>query len=230
VLLLPDGASRADLRRNKKFKDYALKHAQQWYVFVKEDLERIVDNGDLYLVTGTDKSSTWSVAAVENRSEDCKISLKLKAAVVGSAGTSWIWEWETANSSADSGPRPLSADGEKTENQTVFLRGFKVAIRSSPLKKSAKAISIVDSKPSDILSKPGGFPFSQSRSTSTGTFFRSSPTSGRGGASNDEESMDASAEYFPSNPKVRHRFCDCHIHVNHYTRRTILYTPLTNIS
>ncbi|KAJ7715884.1 hypothetical protein B0H16DRAFT_1251033, partial [Mycena metata] len=75
VLLLPDGASRTDLRRKKKFRDYALKHAQRWYAFVNGDLERMVNNGDLYLVTGTDKSSSWSVAAVENHSEDCKVSL-----------------------------------------------------------------------------------------------------------------------------------------------------------
>ncbi|KAJ7462876.1 hypothetical protein FB451DRAFT_1003169, partial [Mycena latifolia] len=68
VLLLPDGASRTDLRRLKKFRDYALKHAQRWYTFVNGDLERMVENGDLYLVTGTDKSSSWSVAALENQS------------------------------------------------------------------------------------------------------------------------------------------------------------------
>ncbi|KAJ6588036.1 hypothetical protein B0H19DRAFT_1366768 [Mycena capillaripes] len=201
VLLLPDGATRTDLRRKKKIRDYALKHAQRWYAFVNGDLERMVVNGDLYLVTETDKSFSWSVAAVENRSEDCKISLKLKAAQVGSAGTSCFWEWETANSFADSGPRPLPTDGERTENQTVFLRGFKVAISTSPLKKAAMAISVVDSKPSDILSKIGGSPFSQSR---TGSFFRSSGAPVRGGADVDQESIDASAEYFPADSKTYH--------------------------
>ncbi|KAJ7438712.1 hypothetical protein B0H11DRAFT_576374 [Mycena galericulata] len=57
VLLLPDGASRTDLRRLKKFRDYALKHAQRWYAFVNGELERMVENGDLYLVTGTDKEA-----------------------------------------------------------------------------------------------------------------------------------------------------------------------------
>ncbi|KAJ7790860.1 hypothetical protein B0H14DRAFT_3568424, partial [Mycena olivaceomarginata] len=75
VLLLPDGASRTDVRRKKKFKDYVLTHAPCWYAFINDELERMVDNGDLYLVTRTDKSSLWSVAAIENHSEDCKISL-----------------------------------------------------------------------------------------------------------------------------------------------------------
>ncbi|KAJ7339211.1 hypothetical protein DFH08DRAFT_650453, partial [Mycena albidolilacea] len=121
-----EGASRTDLRGKKKFRDYALR----WYAFVNSDLGRMVNNGDLYLVTGTDKSSSWSVAAFENHSEDCKLSLKLKAALVGSTGASCFWEWETANSFANSGPRPLPADGERSENQTVFLRGFKVPIRA----------------------------------------------------------------------------------------------------
>ncbi|KAJ7469879.1 hypothetical protein B0H11DRAFT_1684476, partial [Mycena galericulata] len=75
VLLLPDGASRTDLRRLKRFRDYAMKHAQRWYEFVNGDLERMVESGDLYLVTGVDKTSSWSLAALENRSDSCAISL-----------------------------------------------------------------------------------------------------------------------------------------------------------
>jgi hypothetical protein len=223
VLLLPDGASRTDLRRKKKFRDYALKHARAWYVFVNGDLERMVDNGDLYLVTGTDKSLSWSVAAVQNQSEDCKISLKLKAAQVGSAGTSCFWEWETANSFADSGPRPLLADTERSENQTVFLRGFKVAISSSPLKKAATAISIADSKPAAIIPKPGGSLFSQSR---PGGLFRGSTRSTRAGAVDSEALIDASAEYFPANPKVRYRSHGRYNGANGCTRITILHPQL----
>ncbi|KAJ7193405.1 hypothetical protein C8J57DRAFT_1159847, partial [Mycena rebaudengoi] len=63
VLLLPDGASHSDLRRLKKFRNYALKHAQRWYAFVNGELERMVESNALYLVTGVDKCSTWSVAA-----------------------------------------------------------------------------------------------------------------------------------------------------------------------
>ncbi|KAJ7825821.1 hypothetical protein B0H14DRAFT_2210228, partial [Mycena olivaceomarginata] len=75
VLLLPNGASRANLRPLDKFRNYAIKNAQRWYEFVNGSLERRVENGDLYLVTGMDKSSSWSIAAAENQSEDCNISL-----------------------------------------------------------------------------------------------------------------------------------------------------------
>jgi hypothetical protein len=202
VLLLPDGASRADLRRLKNFRDYAIKHAQRWYAFVNGDLERMVENGDLYLVTGTDKSTSWSVAAVENHSEDCRISLKLKAAQLDLQG-----HLAFGNGKRRTRLRTLVPEDFQMTNgpriRLCFCVASKLLYVPPPLKKSAKAISIVHSKPSDILSKAGGFPFLQSRSTSTSGLFRSSTTSGSGGASDDEESVEDSAEYFPAGPQVR---------------------------
>ncbi|KAJ7498032.1 hypothetical protein B0H11DRAFT_830274 [Mycena galericulata] len=145
LLLLPDGASRWDLRPQQPFRDYALKNAQSWYAFVNGDLGRMIGSGDLYLITGVTKSTSWSVAAVENHSGDGKLSLKLKAAQLGAAGTSYTWEWESASSSFDSGPRRNPGEETWRDNQTVFLRGFKVALRLTPLRRSPKVVSIVNS-------------------------------------------------------------------------------------
>ncbi|KAJ7279152.1 hypothetical protein C8J57DRAFT_1574360 [Mycena rebaudengoi] len=164
-LLLPDGASRTDLRRKKKIQRLRLKHARAWYAFVNGDLERMVDNGDLYLVTGTDNH-------------------------VRGAHTGWIcrdvvlWEWQTANSFTDSA-----------------LDHFQQIPNLFPVKESRNGDLDVDSKPADILSKTGGSPFSQSRS---GGFFRGSTGSMRGGAVDNDELSDASAEYFPANPRNYH--------------------------
>ncbi|KAJ7739927.1 hypothetical protein B0H16DRAFT_62338 [Mycena metata] len=157
LLLLPDGASRWDLRQQKVFRDYALKHAQNWYSFVNGDLGRMVGNGDLYLVTGVTKSTSWSVAAVENHSGEGKVSLRLKAAQVGNAGASRAWEWESASSSVDSGPRRNAGEELWRDNQTVFLRGFKVALRLMSLRRP-KAVSIVNANWSD-MSSTGTFGF-----------------------------------------------------------------------
>ncbi|KAJ7174685.1 hypothetical protein C8R46DRAFT_872735, partial [Mycena filopes] len=81
VLLLPTGASRTNLRPRRIFRDYALKHGQRWYAFANGALDRMVGNGDLYLVTGADKCAAWSLAALENHAEGCALSLKLTAAV-----------------------------------------------------------------------------------------------------------------------------------------------------
>ncbi|KAJ7618627.1 hypothetical protein FB45DRAFT_169771 [Roridomyces roridus] len=200
VLLLPDGASRTDLRCLKnQFRDYALKHAHRWYAFVNGTLGMMIESGDLYLVTGMDKSTSWSVAAIEDHSEDCRISLKLKAAQIGSAGTSCAWEWETTSSFANSGPRRQPGEEDWTDNQTVFIRGFKITIRSrsSPLQKSVKVPAIVGSKPSEILTRSGYIPYSQSSSSTGGAFSRGANSSATGGTSDSESDDEGSVEYFP---------------------------------
>ncbi|KAJ6478122.1 hypothetical protein C8R47DRAFT_944930, partial [Mycena vitilis] len=62
VLLLPDGASSWDLLALQRFKDYAAKNTRNWYKFVNGRLGWMVANGDLYLVTGVTKSSSWHIA------------------------------------------------------------------------------------------------------------------------------------------------------------------------
>jgi hypothetical protein len=185
----------------KNFRDYALQHAQRWYAFVNGDLGRLVDNGDLYLVTGTEKSASWSLAAVQDHSEDCRISMKLKAAQVGSAGTSWAWEGETAISFADSGPRRRPGEESWTDNQTVFLRGYKVAIRSSRFKNQPRRSRLLIPSHRTSSRKSGFFRFSQSRSGGLGSFFQNLRALDSSGALDGDES----AEYFPGNPKVCHR-------------------------
>ncbi|KAJ7826499.1 hypothetical protein B0H14DRAFT_2517393 [Mycena olivaceomarginata] len=125
VLLLPNGASRANLRPLDKFRNYAIKNAQRWYEFVNGSLERRVENGDLYLVTGMDKSSSWSIAAAENQSEDCNISLKLKAAQVGAVQTSYIWEWENTSSFAASVPEDLRKNNRGAKIKPCFSEATK---------------------------------------------------------------------------------------------------------
>ncbi|KAJ7837071.1 hypothetical protein B0H14DRAFT_1118410 [Mycena olivaceomarginata] len=174
LLLLPDGASRWDLRRQQRFRDYALKHAHNWYAFVNGSLERMVGNGDLYLVTGVTKSTSWSVAAVENHSGEGKISLKLKAAQISNAGATCAWEWESGGSSVNSGPRRRAGEEEWRDNQTVFLRGFKVAVRTTPLRRAPKIRSIVQSKWSKMESKGTFIPFSQPQPSAAGMSIPSS--------------------------------------------------------
>ncbi|KAJ7039346.1 hypothetical protein C8F04DRAFT_305523, partial [Mycena alexandri] len=176
VLLLPDGASRTNLRPRRIFRDYALKHGQRWYAFVNGDLDRMVENGDLYLVTGVDKCSSWSLAAIENEAEGCGLSLKLKAASVGSASASCAWEWECASCFANSGPRRRPEEESWTDNQCVFLRGFKVAIRSTPLKRlgKTKVKSTEDLKPSEIQPRGRSMQISRRLSDGFGWLFVSS--------------------------------------------------------
>ncbi|KAJ7618636.1 hypothetical protein FB45DRAFT_1033828 [Roridomyces roridus] len=207
VLFLPDGASRTDVRPLQQLRDYALEHARRWYEFVNGPLQRMVDSNDLYLVTGVDKCTSWSVAAIENHSQDGQISLRLKAAPVGGGRASYAWEWETSSSFADSGPRRGPGEDEFASNQTVFLRGFKVAIRppSKPFQKKTTAASIVESDPSELLSRSGFIPFSRSPTASSSIFSRrSAPAGGESLSGGNDRASDGSVEYFPPRPRTYH--------------------------
>ncbi|KAJ7351419.1 hypothetical protein DFH08DRAFT_694418, partial [Mycena albidolilacea] len=213
LLLLPDGASHWDLRRQQRFRDCALKYAHNWYMFVNGSLEHMAGNptgnGDLYLVTGVTKSTSWSIAAVEDHSGKGKITLKLKAAQMGNVGATCAWEWESTGSSVDSGPRRRPGEDGWRDNQTVFLRGFKVAVRTTPLRRAPKILSIVQSKWSKVESKGTFIPFSQPQLLVAGAFTPSSrphllghngnclsqsPSStngSTGGSSDDDESLNS---------------------------------------
>jgi hypothetical protein len=130
LLHLPDGASSRDLHSHGQhiFRDYALKHGQSWYEFVNGDLRRMVGNTDLYLVTGVTKSTSWCIAAADNFSGG-KVSLRNNAAGDGRAATSSS-EWENVSSWVKSGPHRHPGEESWQDNQTVFIRGFKVALRS----------------------------------------------------------------------------------------------------
>ncbi|KAJ7154580.1 hypothetical protein C8R46DRAFT_1227418 [Mycena filopes] len=156
VLLLPDGASRLDLRFLNKFRQVALKHAKNWYAFVI-GLGSMLENDELYLVTGVDKSASWAVAAAESRSEDYNINLKLRAAHCAArsftVAGSYAWQWEAGCEFADFGPRRPPGEPSSLRNQTVFLRGFRIAIHSLVWRKIAQAVAVVDAKPTTFLSR-----------------------------------------------------------------------------
>ncbi|KAJ6537351.1 hypothetical protein DFH09DRAFT_1090937 [Mycena vulgaris] len=195
LLLLPDGSTAWDLKPLQRFREQAFKHGESWYEFVNGVLGRTIGNGDLYLVTGFTKSTSWHVAVVNNDSGDRELSLKLKAAQIGNAGASCAWEWENVTSSANSGPRRLPGEESWKENQTVFLRGFKVALRSMPRRRSPKVLSIFSAKWSDMVSKlAASVPFSQPRPRpSLGNNSQSPPsTMGNGGGpANNQQSLNS---------------------------------------
>ncbi|KAF7356191.1 hypothetical protein MVEN_00950400 [Mycena venus] len=193
VLVLPDGASTWDLRNHLQlFKDYAEKHTQNWYKFVNGHLGRRIANGDLYLITGVTKSSSWSVAAVEQGSGDNRISLKLKAAQVATAGASYAWTWEERGSSnCHSGPRGPQSQMAWKNNQTVFLRGFKTYFRLPRPAMLPKALWIQDSNWSDIRWKGQVAPYSNSSARSgTASGISSTQTAGAGRSLSPSESAE----------------------------------------
>ncbi|TFK97563.1 hypothetical protein BDV98DRAFT_596539 [Pterulicium gracile] len=61
VLHLPHGATRLSAPRGS-FVKYAIENAPSWYDFVNGELGRYVPNGNVYLITSCNKSSSWTLA------------------------------------------------------------------------------------------------------------------------------------------------------------------------
>ncbi|KAJ6510768.1 hypothetical protein C8R45DRAFT_1161731 [Mycena sanguinolenta] len=215
VLLLQEGASRIDLLPLKKFREQAEKHGEDWYAFVRDNIGYDqLGNGDLYLITGVDKSTLWNVSATEKHNGNDDISLDLRAVQFASVNGSYRWEWENGGQFSDSGPRRPAGEGSDLQNQTVFLRGFRLML-STPFwrkQKKTKAISVADSKPSDIFEEKGLrslFPASQGviSNARTGDMKHESNTGARDNENTGVRNNDGSGvsvSYFPTSYKRYH--------------------------
>jgi hypothetical protein len=110
-------------------------------------------------VTGCDKSTAWGIASISGASETSALSFKFTAAhlVEASAASTYSWEMHCP-ATVRIGPEPCGNPG-RLQNQCVFLRGFKMAVREGPmaaLKGSAKLSSVVNAKPGNILPRSNG--------------------------------------------------------------------------
>jgi hypothetical protein len=128
ILMLPEGASRTDLRSTGKFRNYAIKHGVSWYQFVNGTLQEEVRNGSLYLITGMDRAFSYGVASFSDPS-GCPDTMSASFLTIGDdtspIGRSYSWYTQ------DPIDRRTGRSKEGTKNQCVFIRGFKIALKES---------------------------------------------------------------------------------------------------
>ena len=130
VLIMPDGAIAEDLMCRKSIKKYLAKNAETWYEFVREVRERDVDNGDIRLVIGSDKVSSWGIAT-----SACRVGeqVRLKFKDIGENQQTHRWRCHGGGSlSGRVGPCDREMQGiinlqeadqsSPLQNQCVFLR------------------------------------------------------------------------------------------------------------
>ena len=138
VLTLPEGGSRAELRKRGIFYQYAARNATAWYQFANgPDLCRQIGNGSLYLITGCDKSPAWGVASYSQPFGVPELSLKFMATVEGEDGSSPLaYSWENYSSAiVRTGRQQNQVGPESTFNQCVFIRGLRISVRPQLLRK-----------------------------------------------------------------------------------------------
>jgi len=127
VLIMPDGAITEDLMCRKSIKKYLAKNAETWYEFVSEECEREVDNGDIRLVIGFDKVSSWGIAT-----SACSVGERVRLEFKNISDVSQTYTWHCAGSgSGRVGPcdremqgirQEADQSGSPLQNQCVFLR------------------------------------------------------------------------------------------------------------
>ena len=115
ILILPDGASRAELEDPKlleEIREYAARYALQWC--------RSAGRDTLYLITAVFKSRSWTLGSFSNGSRGEEI---LVHRLSSDGSSSYRWECE---SSVDS---PVPPTNNCYLNQTVLIKGFKMTVR-----------------------------------------------------------------------------------------------------
>jgi hypothetical protein len=139
ILTMPEGAFQEELGNLSKFRDYVAVHAANWYKFVNGPRGREAQNGDVRVVVGCDKATSWGMAAFANTSSAQQSNFRLKFRPLQAqhnAGTAYAWE-HSGVAEVRVGPEPGENDelGEtptrKLRNQCLFMRTLSVTLSDS---------------------------------------------------------------------------------------------------
>ncbi|KAE9395157.1 hypothetical protein BT96DRAFT_826674 [Gymnopus androsaceus JB14] len=148
LLILPEGAKRSDHRQYEKFEAYAAKYAHSWYSYINGTLACGVSNGAIYLINGFDKARAWGVASFKDAQRNVCLEFvpKMPANMKG-APNYWFRRYDFADCDAD--------DDDEYQNQSgsVFLRGFRIAIKKTrnPFNPLAAAVERIQEVDGNIL-------------------------------------------------------------------------------
>ena len=75
ILIMPEGAVSEDLENLRGFREYASANMKMWYRYIISTRGREVKNGDVRLVIGCDKATSWGMQEEWGNSESFTSSL-----------------------------------------------------------------------------------------------------------------------------------------------------------
>ncbi|KAJ7612343.1 hypothetical protein DFH06DRAFT_1484945 [Mycena polygramma] len=129
VLALPDGSHVQKLRNVESMRTYAAKHADGWYKYVKGARGRELANGDLYLVTGWEKTRSWGMASYHNVGLNEQFQLLFKrTAVAGATYNPYRWGGIKGQLDPSRNKCHDPPSTNNTGNQTVFVHGWSISL------------------------------------------------------------------------------------------------------
>ena len=130
ILAMPDATFQSNLKNLDRFYQHIGIHAESWYQYANgPDMGRRLNNGDLCLVIGCDKTTSWGIATFSNSLTTSQLQFRR----VGSSGDpepSYTWEHSGTADSPRVGPSRRGA----IPNQCLFVRylSFKLSERAWP--------------------------------------------------------------------------------------------------
>ncbi|KAF8553279.1 hypothetical protein OG21DRAFT_1267503 [Imleria badia] len=128
ILILPDGATSHDLPANERFRKVAMERAFDWYEVAKEHYGESISSGSLYLITGFYKARSWSLASFHDATTTEPRHIWVVPRSEGTnPGRKWMYTFPVE---CRDGPGP---DHNGSVNQTIFISGFKIAVRDDVL-------------------------------------------------------------------------------------------------
>jgi len=130
---MPDATFRSDLNPKDldRFYQHISIYAESWYSYANGPcMGRRVANGDLCLVIGCDKTTSWGAATFSTSMEQTKCRLQFHPVISSdNAGRHYTWEHSgTAHSL-----RVSPGGGQSSRNQCLFVRYLNFKLRKSVL-------------------------------------------------------------------------------------------------
>jgi hypothetical protein len=137
ILALPNGAVSQELVNTASFQRYIADNIVGWYKYAKEVRGWSIKNGDLRVVVGVDKTSSWGMATFASRTEVRDVQLQFRQIdhPESDSGGMYRWEYEGMVNAARVGPShrqidalvPPNAESRSQqspsfENQCIFVR------------------------------------------------------------------------------------------------------------
>ncbi|KAF4612190.1 hypothetical protein D9613_004569 [Agrocybe pediades] len=151
ILTMPNGARSEDLVGTLHLREYVLEHIESWYKLIMCDFGCDVENGDIVVVTGCDKTDSWGVATFIKSSEAVKLTFHPIT-----SSRSYNWEY-SGSFDARTGPnlkviQGLRSSAKETDvsspesllNQCIFVRTLTGTLRDDIWESLRRSVSRLD--------------------------------------------------------------------------------------
>jgi len=193
ILTMPEGAVAFDLENVPAFRQYVAANVEKWYKYVNGVRGREAKNGDIRLVIGCDKTTSWGMAAVTNVAQQKVSHLKFKAfedSGVKSTRPPYTWDYSgmaevkvgpdikgiNALRCSDDHFDATPPSDQEFSNQCLFIRTLNATLSDEAWKRLLDDIgstNVLDSNPSSQTN----FSRDPSQTTNFGASFNSPQSS-----------------------------------------------------